>query len=108
MAIPRIRPLLLSVLRMTADSSEHTVEEIRQRASREFKLTRKELEQKHSKTGMNVFVNRVAGALARLVMSRAITRKSKKEGVYRITKRGIAILKGNPSELPIEALLNFP
>ncbi len=99
MPIPKVQALLLPVLKVTEDGAEHSVEEIRKRIIEQFKLTRKEVEQEHPKSGKNVFVNLVAFALAYLNMGRAIIRK--KEGVYQIAERGAAILKGNPTDLTI-------
>ena len=101
-AIPRIKSLLLPVLRIVAGDSGHSVEEIRNRVKDEFRLTDKQVKQTHPRSGMNVFVNRVAWALAHLVMGKAIT--PERIGIYRVTERGVTILKGNPSELTIKEL----
>ena len=58
----------------------------------------------HSKSDKNVFVNRVANALVRLVMRKFVVRKSPRKGSYRITKRGIAELRKKPRELYGEPL----
>ena len=102
MPIPPIQPLLLPVLRITADKPSRSVEEIRERVRREFEVTPEELEQKHPKSGTSVFVNRVAWALAHLVMGLAIERIGK--DTYRITGRGRNILQGGPSELTVGEL----
>ena len=98
---PRVQSLLLPVLRMVADESGH-VEDIRKRVKDEFKLTDKQITETHPKSGINVFVNLVAFALANLVMGKAITRESK--GFYKVTDRGVTILKGKPLKLTIEEL----
>jgi restriction system protein len=102
MPIPSIQSLLLPVLRNTADRPPRSVEEIREKMRREFEVTPEELEQKHPKSGTSVFVNRVAWALAHLVMGSAIERIGK--GTYRITGRGRSIIKSSPSELTISEL----
>jgi restriction system protein len=104
MPIPTIQPLLLPVLQIVADKAEQSVEEIRKsvKDNPKFKLTPTEVKQTHPASGINVFVNRVAWALAHLVMGRAIKLRGK--GVYRIAKRGRAILKQDPSELTIKEL----
>ena len=104
MSIPRVQPLLLPVLRMTGDRNKHSVEEFRKRMIGNFKLPRKEVKQTHSKSDKNVFVNRVANALVRLVMRKFVVRKSPRKGSYRITKRGIAELRKKPRELYCEPL----
>ena len=100
--IPNIQSLLLPVLRIVAGDSGHSVEEIRNRLKDEFELTDKQIEQTHPKSGINIFVNRVAWALAHLVMGKALT--PERVGFYRTTERGVAILKGNPLELTIKEL----
>jgi restriction system protein len=100
--IPSIQSLLLPVLRIVADGSGHTVEEIRNRVKAEFKLTDKQIQQTHPKSGTNILVNRVAWALAHLVMGKAVA--PERAGFYRMTERGVAILKANPLELTIKEL----
>lgn len=100
--MPKIQSLLLPVLRIVAGESGHSVEEIRNRVKDEFRLTDIQIKKTHPKSGLNIFVNRVAWALAHLVMGEAIT--SERPGFYRVTERGVAILKGNPSELTIKEL----
>ena len=102
MPIPNVQPLLLPVLQIVADQAEQSVEEIRMRVKDKFKLTNKQVKQTHTESGRNIFVNRVAWALAHLVMGKAIT--SEKKGFYRVMERGVTILKGNPSELTIREL----
>jgi len=102
MPIPKIKPLLLPVLRIIADQSGHSVKEIRERVKVEFKLTDKQIKQTHPASGINVFVNRVAWALAHLGMGQAITLE--RDGTYRIAKRGLTLLTEAPSELTIKGL----
>jgi len=102
MPIPNIQSLLLPVLRIVAGGSGHSVEEIRDRLKDEFELTDEQLEQTHQKSGINIFVNRVAWALAHLVMGKAVT--PERVGFYKMTERGVAILKKNPLELTIKEL----
>lgn len=101
MEIPRVQPILLPVLRIVADQAEQSVDEIRKRVKDKFKLTDEQVKQTRPKSGKNVFVNRVAWALAHLVMGKAIERR---EHGYQITERGLAILKENPLGLTIKEL----
>lgn len=107
MPIPDPQSLLLPVLKVLADGSEHTVEEIRERMKSQFGVTPSELAQKN-KRGF-VFVNRVAWALAHLNMEAGPIGHAKeitllRKGVYRITDRGSAILRRSPRELRIKGL----
>ncbi|MGO9112083.1 MAG: winged helix-turn-helix domain-containing protein [Thermoguttaceae bacterium] len=101
MPIPTVQPLLLPVLRIVADQAEQSVEVIRKRVKDEFKLTDEQVKQTHPKSGKNVFVNRVAWALAHLVMGKEIELR---EHGYQITERGLAVLKENPLDLTIKGL----
>lgn len=102
MPIPKIQPLLLPVLRMVADGK--SVEKIRERLKEQFQITAAEAEQIYAGSGDNVFVNRVAWALAHLVMGGLIRKVGITDGNYQITDNGIARLNGNPSELTISEL----
>ena len=102
MPLPRIQSLLLPVLRLVARESGCLVEEIRLGVKTEFDLTDDQITQTHSKSGQNVFVNRVAWALANLVMGKAISLK--RIGWYEATELGMKILQGNPAGLTIKDL----
>jgi restriction system protein len=108
MPIPDPETLLLPVLTVLVDGAEHRVEEIRERMMSQFDVTPSEMAQKNN-AGASVFVNRVAWALAHLNMeagpighTREITLIKRED--YRITERGTAILKNNPSALSIRDL----
>jgi restriction system protein len=110
MPLPRVEPLLRPVLQVLADSEEHRVKEIRDRVQAEFKVSQQERRQKN-KAGTSVFVNRVAGALARLHMEtgpmghpKAITLVNAKKKTYKITEFGAELLKRHPSYLSFEDL----
>lgn len=102
--MPAYPALLLPVLLIMADGADHRVEEMRERTALEFELTPEELARK-LKSGSTVFVNRVAFALAKLNMAKAINRVEK--GIYRVSERGSAILNRNPSELTLRDLRDF-
>ena len=107
MPIPDPQTLLLPVLKVLSDGTNHQVEEIRERMKNQFRVTPSEIAQKN-KRGF-VFVNRVAWALAHLNMQTGPLGHTTeinliRKGVYRITERGIAILKNNPSKLGIKDL----
>jgi restriction system protein len=104
MSIPKVQPLLLPVLRALADGTEHESKEIRDRVAQELRLTSGEQEEIHPKSGLNVYVNRVAFALAYLNMGKAITKK--REGMYQIAERGKQLLECGVSDLTINEAWN--
>ena len=99
MSTPKVQPLLLPVLRAIADGNEHEVDEIRKLVAEVLRLTDDERKETHTKSGLNVYVNRVAFALAYLNMGKAITKKRK--GVYQIAERGKAILASGVKDIGI-------
>jgi restriction system protein len=108
MPIPDVQTLLLPVLDVLADGAEHQVEEIRERVKNQFGVTSSEFTQKNKK-GASVFVNRVAWALAHLNMEAGPIGHPTalvlvRQGIYRISEHGNAILKRNPSHLTIKDL----
>ena len=108
MPIPGLQKLLRPVLKVLADGNEHRVEQIRERMKSQFGVTSREFAQKN-KAGAQMFVNRVAWVFAHLNMGAGPLGHPKaatlvREGVYRITKRGNALLKSNPLELTIKDL----
>ena len=104
MSTPKVQPLLLPVLRAVADGVEHPVEEIRKRVAEELRLTDDELKETHPASGQNVYVNRIAFALAHFNMGKAIAKR--REGVYQITERGRAILASGVRDLTINEARN--
>ena|SRR5260370_9257078 len=103
MPIPVPKELWLAVLRVLADGTEHSSEEIRDRMKAQFNVRPGDLLVKHS-TGTPVFTKNVALALANLQGAphggRPVIDKVRPE-MYRINERGQAILKGNPSDFSV-------
>ena len=96
---PYAFPVFLSpVLRILADGHEHAVEEIRERIARDFELAPEHLALRRRVAFPTVFVNKVALALMRLVIHRAITAGSAHGGSYQITPHGLEILKRHPTD----------
>jgi restriction system protein len=104
MSTPKVQPLLLPVLRAIADGTEHRVDGIRERVAEELRLTKDEREEVHRKSGQNVYVNRVAFALAYFNLGKAITKK--REGVYQIAERGKELLARGASDITINEARN--
>ena len=97
MPIPDREKLKLAVLRVLADDSNHSSQEIRERLKAQFNISPDELSKK-LKNGKTTFQNEVDLALANLPGaphggSKAID-KIKKE-VYCITENGKSILRRN-------------
>lgn len=92
------------MLRVLADGSDHRVEEIRQRAAAELGLTPETLALQHVLAHQSVFVNKVAHALSRLVVHRAIVPSPKHHQTYRITPHGLEVFRAHPIGARIQDL----
>ena len=106
MPIPDYQLLMLPVLRFAGDRKEHSVSEFRQRVAAEFNLSDQELAERLASDSQTVFANRIGWAVQYL--KAAVTLKSVKRGVYQISDRGLALLKGKPSEITVKTLRQFP
>ena len=106
MPIPDYQSLMLPVLRFAGDRQEHSLAEFRQRIAAEFNLSEQELAERLASDSQTVFANRIGWAVQYL--KAAVTLKSVKRGVYQISDRGLALLKGKPSEITVKTLRQFP
>ena len=106
MPIPDYQSLMLPVLRFAGDRKEHSLGEFRQRVAAEFNLSEQELAERLASDSQTVFANRIGWAVQYL--KAAVTLKSVKRGVYQISDRGLALLKGKPSEITVKTLRQFP
>ena len=106
MPIPDYQLLMLPVLRFAGDRKEHSVSEFRQRVAAEFNLSEQELAERLASDSQTVFANRIGWAVQYL--KAAVTLESVKRGVYQISDRGLALLKGKPSEITVKTLRQFP
>lgn len=101
MPVPKVQSMLLPILRHIGEG--RSVETIRGRLKEQFQITPAEADMTHE-SGQNVYVNRVAWALAHLRMGGLIRKAGITDGNYQITDNGIAKLKENPDELTIRDL----
>jgi restriction system protein len=105
MAIPDFQTLMLPVLTLAGDGAEHSVSEFRQRIAEDLKLTPDELAEK-LKNGTGLFANRLAWAF--MYLRRAQLLNPAGRGVYRITDRGVALLRRNSPTITVKTLHEYP
>ena len=106
MAVPDYQSLMLPILKIASDGSEHTLGEVSEKLALEFKLSdtdRKEL----LPTGLQPrFGNRVGWA--RTYLKKAGLLESPGRGRIRITERGLGLLKRHPAQVNTKLLREFP
>ncbi len=105
MAVPDFQSIMLPLLKFSADQKEHTNSETEDYIAKELKLTKEDLEEMLPSGTQRRFVNRVAWAKVHLSKAGLIapTRKS----VYKITQRGLEVLKENPQVITVAYLKRF-
>lgn len=116
MTIPNYEQLMLPLLRIAADKQEHSIRQVADRLADDFKLTN--IEKKELLPGgrqeaffdvdggmQRVFDNRVW--LAKTDLYIAVLIETTRWGHFKITERGLAVLKGNPAKIDKKFLYSY-
>jgi len=106
MSIPDFQSLMLPLLRHLEDGRERTNQETIEALAQEFGLSEQEREELLPSGRQPVFTNRVAWAKVHLKAAQLI--ESPRRGIYKITPRGLEILKRNPQRVDLRLLRSFP
>ena len=106
MAIPDFQTLMRPLLEMATDGKEHTLAEAREKLAEGFKLTEEEIANLLPSGRTPRFTNRVAWA--KVYLGQASALESPRRGVFRITDRGLELLKTVPGRITIKDLQRFP
>jgi restriction system protein len=106
MPIPDYQKFMLPFLKFAADGKEHSLKEAYQVLSDQFGLTEDEKKIMLPSGMQSIVNNRIGWAKTYLKKSRLI--ESPKRGVFKITDRGIDVLKKNPSHINLDLLEQFP
>jgi len=104
MAIPDFQSLMLPLMRYCADGKEHEMSETTNALADQFKVTEGERKALLPSGVQKVFPNRVAWAKAHLTMAGLL--ESPKRGVYKITEKGLDLLRDNPPSINVKFLTN--
>lgn len=106
MSVPDFQSFFVPVLRFTADGSDHSMGELRERIAVDLKLTPEDLSQKLPSGVQTVYANRIAWSAVYLTKAGALERV--KRGVFRITERGKELLALNLPKLTVQHLSHYP
>lgn len=115
MPIPGYQTLMLPILKFLQDGKEHTTHEIIEYISDIFKLTSEERKEPLIKSGraraprpwnQRLIDNRVGWA--KTYLKKAGLLSTTHRAVYRITNRGLEVLKSNPKTINVKVLRQFP
>lgn len=106
MAIPNYQTIMLPLLKMAGDKREHSLREAIDRLSNEFKLTNTERKELLLSGKQEIFDNRVGWA--RTYLKKAGLLEIPRWGYFRITERGLELLKQNVSKIDLRILSKYP
>ena len=94
MAVPDFQSLMLPLMKIAGDGNEHSVPEVIETLARQFELSETDRNERLSSGTQRKFDNRVSWA--RTYMHKALLLSSTGRSKFRITERGIDVLKEKP------------
>lgn len=106
MAIPEFKSFMLPILKFLSDNQIHTLQECISVVKNEFNLDNNDMNQLIPSKKQTTVYNRVYWSLTYL--KKALLIKSEQRGHYRITDRGIELLKSNPTVIDPKLLSKYP
>lgn len=105
MTIPKYHELMLPLLKITKDRKDHSLRQSHDDLAKEFNLTNEDLRELLPSGKQTIFLNRVGWAKTYLV--KAAILESTGRGSFRITQRGLDILKSPPKLINSNYLRQF-
>jgi restriction system protein len=106
MAIPDYQSVMLPLLRLAEDGQEHSAREAVEKLADHFGLSEDERKELLPSGAQATFDNRVGWA--RTYMKKAELLESPRRGYFKITHRGMQILKQNPDTINNKLLEQYP
>lgn len=106
MPIPDYQSIMLPVLKLASDSNEHKVSDSVEYLAQHFNLSDEEMAELLPSGTQAVFSNRCGWA--RSYLKQAGLLASPRRGFFKITQRGLDLLKTNPSSLDATSLEQYP
>ena len=106
MAIPDRQDFMLPILKIVGDGNEHSNHEVYEILAQQFGLNETDRKERIPSDRDQTFDNRVRFALTDL--RKALLLSSPGRSKFRITERGMNVLKENPSHIDYEFLRRFP
>jgi len=106
MAIPDFQSLMLPLLRYCRDEKEHKTGETADALTAEFRLSGEERKALLPSGVQEIIVNRLAWAKSHLKMAGLL--ESPRRGAFKITPRGLDVLRKETPSINLKFLLQFP
>jgi restriction system protein len=105
MPIPVFQQITLPLLQLLEDKQEHSLRQIIDSLISQFNVTQEELHELLPSGKQAIFDNRVGWA--RTYLKKAGLIESTRRGFFRITDRGLQVLKQNPANIDVKFLSQF-
>jgi len=105
MAIPDFQTCMLPLLKFISDQKEHSLRETVEKLATQFRLTDEEIREMLPSGQQAVFLNRIGWA--RTYLKQAGLIEATRRGYFRITQRGLDVLKKNPEKITVKFLEQF-
>lgn len=106
MAIPDFQSIMLPLLRLAADGTEHRYRDTVDQLETQFGLSEEERKALLPSGVARLFENRVGWAKS--FLTKAALLESLRRGYFKITQRGLDVLKKKPSRIDMKFLDQFP
>jgi restriction system protein len=106
MSIPDYQSIMLPLLRYSEDQKEHSLREAIETLADNFQLTEEERKELLASGQQAIFGNRVGWA--RTYLKKAGLLENTKRGFFKITSRGLDVIKQGPKEINVKFLDQFP
>lgn len=106
MTVPEYQTFMLPLLKLASDQQEHTLSETYDRLAKEFNISDAERSELLPSGKQSRFDNRIGWA--RTYLKKAGLIESAGRGIFRITKRGLDVLKSMPQSITKDYLTRFP
>ena len=106
MAVPDFQSLMLPLLKIASDGNEHNVPEVIETLSQQFGLSVSDRDELLASGTQRKFDNRVGWA--RTYMQKALLLSSTGRSRFRITERGMGVLRENPPSINVKLLERYP
>ncbi len=106
MSVPDFQSLFIPVLKFASDGNEHSLGETIEAIARQLGLNEADRDELLPSGKQRKFDNRVSWA--RTYLQKALLLSSPGRSKFRITERGIKVLKDNPSQINVKFLRQFP
>ena len=108
MVIPSTNLIKLPILQLLADQKEHTLRKTIEFIANEFNMSKEDKMQLNPNGSHQTIYIRITWAVSELRNALLLENIKNKRGIFKITQRGLNVLKEKPEVLDAKFLKRFP